>query len=65
MPKCIHCLRKNHLMMECKGCHVRFCPSCLSYEIHNCPNLEDKRKFDLKTLEERLVKVEGVKLIKI
>ena len=39
MPKCEHCVRKNHLLFECKFCNYHYCSKCVQYEIHECDNI--------------------------
>jgi|AntRauMFilla1563_2_1112583.scaffolds.fasta_scaffold01562_3 hypothetical protein len=67
MPKCTHCKRKNPIMLPCKWCVHDFCTRCLSCEIHVCPNIDDMRKFNLKTLEQQLLRdqVQSVRIIKL
>lgn len=67
MPRCDHCKRKNHLLLNCKWCLLDCCTKCVSFEVHECKGLDAMKEHNLKKLEEELHKnkTESVKLIKI
>lgn len=67
MSRCHFCKRKSPVIISCKWCVNDLCSSCLVVEIHKCKNISEMKEYNLKKLEQELIKHKTVtpKVIKI
>jgi hypothetical protein len=67
MAKCPNCKKKMNLSNEsyCNWCETKYCIACRHLEIHKCKEIEAYKQSDKLNLEKKLVKTEGVKIVKI
>ena len=63
--KCPSCQRNKGIQLTCRDCTGKFCTGCIQLEVHNCPKLSQRIETEQTILEKKLVKVEGLKILKI
>lgn len=65
--KCPNCKKKTSLASQslCNWCETVYCIACRHLEVHNCKEIEAYKQSGKLILEKKLVKTEGVKIIKI
>lgn len=60
--KCKNCNRKSSMKQVCVYCDGTFCINCLQQEVHDCKNLSDMKKIQIRLLSEKLKNEKCVKL---
>lgn len=53
--KCMYCLKKSSLKMNCKFCDSSLCVRCIQPEVHRCEKLNEMKTDLSKKLEHKLL----------
>ena len=48
--KCTKCAKRQKLVMPCTSCTNKFCSTCIQLEVHECPEMTNRKMIEREKL---------------